>query len=59
MSAAHGKARPMSRAGEGAGFTLVFVGTSLIGLPVAGLSVFVWAKVGLSDEAKPGTIAAH
>ncbi len=59
MSAAHGKARPMSRAGKGTGFTWFFVGTSLIGLPVALLAVFVWAKVGLSDEAKPGTIAAH
>jgi hypothetical protein len=31
----------------------------LIGLPVALLAVFVWAKVGLSDEAQPGKIAAH
>jgi PAT family beta-lactamase induction signal transducer AmpG len=44
---------------ERTGFTWFFVGTSLIGLPVALLAVFVWAKVGLSDEAKPGTIPAH
>jgi len=44
---------------ERTGFTWFFVGTSLIGLPVALLAVFVWAKVGLSDEAKPGMIAAH
>ena len=44
---------------ERTGFTWFFVGTSLIGLPVALLAVFVWAKIGLSDEAKPGTIAAH
>ena len=59
MSAAHGKARPMSRAGEDTGFTWFFVVTSLIGLPVALLAVYVWAKVGLSDEAESGTIAAH
>jgi PAT family beta-lactamase induction signal transducer AmpG len=44
---------------EQTGFTWFFVGTSLIGLPVALLAVYVWAKVGLSDEANPGTIAAH
>jgi hypothetical protein len=43
---------------EWTGFTWFFVATSLIGLPVALLAVFVWAKIGLSDEAKPGTIAA-
>ena len=44
---------------ERTGFIWFFVGTSLIGLPVALLAVFVWAKIGLPDEAKPGTIAAH
>jgi PAT family beta-lactamase induction signal transducer AmpG len=44
---------------ERIGFTWFFVGTSLIGLPVALLAVYVWAKVGLSEEAEPGTIAAH
>jgi MFS transporter, PAT family, beta-lactamase induction signal transducer AmpG len=44
---------------ERTGFTWFFVGTSLIGLPVALLAVYVWAKVGLPDEANPGTIAAH
>jgi MFS transporter, PAT family, beta-lactamase induction signal transducer AmpG len=44
---------------EHTGFTWFFVGTSLIGLPVALLAVYVWAKIGLSDEAKPETIAAH
>jgi PAT family beta-lactamase induction signal transducer AmpG len=44
---------------ERTGFTWFFVGTSLIGLPVALLAVFVWAKVGLSDEAEPGTIVPH
>jgi PAT family beta-lactamase induction signal transducer AmpG len=44
---------------ERTGFTWFFVGTSLIGLPVALLAIFVWAKVGLPDEAEPGTSAAH
>jgi MFS transporter, PAT family, beta-lactamase induction signal transducer AmpG len=44
---------------EHTGFTWFFVGTSLIGLPVALLAVYVWAKIGLSDEATPQTIAAH
>jgi PAT family beta-lactamase induction signal transducer AmpG len=44
---------------EQTGFTWFFVGTSLIGLPVALLAVYVWAKVGLPDETQPGTIAAH
>ncbi len=38
---------------EHTGFTWFFVGTSLIGLPVALLAVYVWAKVGISDEAAP------
>jgi len=44
---------------EHTGFTWFFVGTSLIGLPVALLAVYVSAKIGLSDEATPQTIAAH
>ena len=44
---------------ERTGFTWFFIGTSLIGLPVALLALFVWLRVGLSEEAKPGTIAAH
>jgi len=44
---------------ERTGFTWFFIGTSLIGLPVALLALFVWLKVGLSEEAKPGTVAAH
>jgi PAT family beta-lactamase induction signal transducer AmpG len=44
---------------ERTGFTWFFVGTSLIGLPVALLAVYVWAKVGLPDETEPGTIVAH
>ncbi|MGV7033024.1 AmpG family muropeptide MFS transporter [Methylobacterium symbioticum] len=38
---------------ERTGFTWFFVGTSLIGLPVALLAFFVWIKVGLSDETAP------
>ena len=44
---------------ERTGFTWFFVGTSLIGLPVALLAVYVWAKVGISDEAAPRPPAAH
>ena len=36
---------------ERTGFIWFFVGTSLIGLPVALLAVFVWYRVGISDEA--------
>ncbi|TGD98660.1 AmpG family muropeptide MFS transporter [Methylobacterium nonmethylotrophicum] len=36
---------------ERTGFPLFFVLTSLIGVPVALLAVYVWAKVGISDEA--------
>ncbi|GJD50052.1 Anhydromuropeptide permease [Methylobacterium crusticola] len=43
---------------ERTGFTWFFVGTSLIGLPVALLALYVWAKVGLSDEAAPRPPAA-
>ena len=43
---------------ERTGFTWFFIGTSLIGIPVALLAVYVWAKVGLSDEA-PARVAAH
>jgi MFS transporter, PAT family, beta-lactamase induction signal transducer AmpG len=44
---------------ERTGFICFFIGTSLIGLPVALLALFIWVKVGLSDEAQPQTIAAH
>ncbi|MCJ2032799.1 AmpG family muropeptide MFS transporter [Methylobacterium sp. J-068] len=44
---------------EHTGFTWFFVATSLIGLPVALLAVYVWAKVGISDEASPRPPAAH
>ena len=43
---------------EHTGFTWFFIGTSLIGVPVALLAVYVWAKVGLSDEA-PARVATH
>ncbi|WP_336487020.1 AmpG family muropeptide MFS transporter [Methylobacterium nigriterrae] len=38
---------------ERTGFTWFFVGTSLIGLPVALLALYVWAKVGIADETAP------
>lgn len=44
---------------ERTGFTWFFVGTSLIGLPVAFLAVYVWAKVGISDEAASRPTAGH
>jgi len=44
---------------ERTGFTWFFVGTSLIGLPVALLAIYVWAKVGISDEAAPRPTAGH
>jgi len=44
---------------EQTGFTWFFIGTSLIGLPVALLAVYVWAKVGLPEETEPETSAAH
>ncbi|MCJ2081858.1 AmpG family muropeptide MFS transporter [Methylobacterium sp. J-090] len=44
---------------ERTGFTWFFVGTSLIGLPVALLAVYVWAKVGISDETAPRPDAAQ
>ena len=36
---------------EHTGFVWFFVWTSLIGIPVALLAVFVWYRVGISDEA--------
>ena len=36
---------------EHTGFVWFFSGTSLIGIPVALLAVFVWWRVGISDEA--------
>jgi len=44
---------------EHTGFTWFFVATSLIGLPVAALAVYVWAKVGISDEALPRRVEVH
>jgi MFS transporter, PAT family, beta-lactamase induction signal transducer AmpG len=44
---------------ERTGFTWFFVGTSLIGLPVALLAIYVWAKVGISDEAALRPTAGH
>ncbi|NEU13549.1 AmpG family muropeptide MFS transporter [Methylobacterium sp. BTF04] len=44
---------------ERTGFTWFFVGTSLIGLPVALLAIYVWAKVGISDEATPRPAVGH
>ena len=36
---------------EHTGFVWFFIWTSLIGIPVALLAVFVWCRVGISDEA--------
>lgn len=44
---------------ERTGFTWFFVGTSLIGVPVALLAFYVWVKVGLPDEAAPPSAAGH
>ncbi len=44
---------------EWTGFVWFFVGTSLIGIPVALLAFFVWAKVGISDEASSATASTH
>ncbi|WP_375465571.1 MFS transporter [uncultured Methylobacterium sp.] len=44
---------------ERTGFTWFFVWTSLIGIPVALLAIYVWAKVGISDEAAPRPAATH
>lgn len=44
---------------EHTGFTWFFVATSLIGLPVAVLAVYVWAKVGISDESVSRPADAH
>ncbi|MCK2056868.1 MFS transporter [Methylobacterium sp. 37f] len=44
---------------EHTGFTWFFVATSLIGLPVAALAVYVWAKVGISDESASRPADAH
>ena len=37
---------------EHTGFVWFFIWTSLIGIPVALLAVFVWYRVGISDEAQ-------
>ena len=44
---------------ERTGFTWFFIWTSLIGLPVALLAIYVWIKIGISDEAAPRPVAAH
>ena len=44
---------------EHTGFVWFFVWTSLIGIPVALLAVYVRATVGMSDEAPPRTTGAH
>ena len=44
---------------ERTGFTWFFIWTSLIGLPVALLAIYVWVKIGISDEAAPQSVAAH
>lgn len=44
---------------ERTGFTWFFIWTSLIGLPVALLAIYVWAKIGISDEAAPQAAGAH
>jgi PAT family beta-lactamase induction signal transducer AmpG len=36
---------------EHTGFVWFFIWTSLIGIPVALLAIFVWYRVGISDEA--------
>ena len=41
------------------GFPWFFVWTSLIGVPVALLAIYVWAKVGISDDASPRSTAAY
>lgn len=44
---------------EKTGFTWFFIWTSLIGLPVALLAIYVWAKVGIADETPPRSGGAH
>ena len=44
---------------ERTGFTWFFIWTSLIGLPVALLAIYVWVKIGISDEAAPRPVVAH
>jgi PAT family beta-lactamase induction signal transducer AmpG len=44
---------------EVTGFTWFFVWTSLIGLPVALLAIYVWVRVGISDGAAPERVGAH
>jgi len=41
------------------GFTWFFIWTSLIGVPVALLAIYVWAKVGIYDEGSPRSPAAQ
>jgi len=44
---------------EHTGFVWFFIWTSLIGIPVALLAVFVWYRVGISDEAPIRVGAGH
>jgi len=44
---------------ERTGFTWFFIWTSLIGVPVALLAIYVWVKIGISDEAAPQPVTAH
>jgi PAT family beta-lactamase induction signal transducer AmpG len=44
---------------EWTGFTWFFVWTALIGIPVALLAIYVWAKIGISEEATPQPAASH
>ncbi|HMO29084.1 MFS transporter [Enterovirga sp.] len=44
---------------EHTGFVWFFVWTSLIGIPVALLAVYVWYKVGISDEMPPRPAGTH
>jgi PAT family beta-lactamase induction signal transducer AmpG len=44
---------------EVTGFTWFFIWTSLIGVPVALLAIYVWVRVGISDGAAPERVGAH
>jgi PAT family beta-lactamase induction signal transducer AmpG len=44
---------------EHTGFVWFFIWTSLIGIPVALLAIFVWYRVGISDEAPIRVEGAH
>ncbi len=44
---------------EHTGFVWFFIWTSVIGIPVALLAIFVWYRVGISDEAPIRVGEAH